>query len=431
MPGTVLLAAVFMFAPLARPQAPDAGGQAETIRLLLQRIDKLESRVNQLESERSAAVVEQRAAVPAPAAAAPAPAAAALAPAPTVTAATGHDHGTSMDAGSGSPNLRIAGFTDINFVGSDQKGTHAGFNEGQFILHLTSALSSRVTYFGEISMTARTDAGSGSPAAPGFNVEVERSIIRYDQSDHLKVSFGRYHTPISYWNTAFHHGSWLQTTASRPEAIQFGGSLVPVHFIGALAEGATSAGGLNLNYAAGIGNGRGTVLSRGGDFGDINNNKAWLANAFIKPDKLFGLQVGGSVYRDKINATGRPEAREWIQSAHVVWAKENPEIIGEFFNISHETPGSGRKVNSQAWYGQVAYRLPFADQWKPYYRFEQIHIPVSDLVYRGAVSGVSGSTAGIRYDVSSFAAFKVEYRRQTRPGLGIINTAWAQTSFTF
>ncbi len=84
-------------------------------------------------------------------------------------------------------------------------------------------MSPRVTYFGELSFTARTDAGLGLPPAPGFNVEVERSLIRFDQSDYFKISFGRYHTPINYWNDTFHHGSWLQTSVSRPEMTQFGG----------------------------------------------------------------------------------------------------------------------------------------------------------------------------------------------------------------
>jgi hypothetical protein len=282
-----------------------------------------------------------------------------------------------------------------------------------------------------LSLTARTDAGTGSPPVTGFNAEVERTIIRFDQSDHLKISFGRYHTPVSYWNTQFHHGSWLQTTASRPEMIQFGGSFIPVHFVGALAEGAFSAGGLNLNYNAGVGNGRSSVLSRSGDWGDVNNNKAWIATVFIKPDKPYGLQAGASVYRDKIDVTGRPEAQEWIESAHLVWQKENPEFIAEFFNINHKIAGTNVVTNNQSWYAQVAYRLPFADHWKPYYRYEYLHTPNSDAIFKGLNLGFSSSTVGVRYDISSFAALKFEYRNQARPGLANINVAWAQTSFTF
>src|SRR5437016_10332757 len=46
-----------------------------------------------------------------------------------------------------------------------------------------------------------------------FNAEIERSIISYNYNDHLRVSFGRYHTPINYWNTARseEHTSELQS----------------------------------------------------------------------------------------------------------------------------------------------------------------------------------------------------------------------------
>jgi hypothetical protein len=415
---------VLLFSAVAQAQSSDVAKQTEMIQQLLRRIDQLETRVTELESARPAALVERTPArVPEGAISAASPA--------TPGPAAGHDHGAPIEPPTSYPSLKLSGFGDINFTASDRPGSHASFNEGQFILHLSSALSTRVTYFGELSLTARTDAGAGSPPAGGFNAEMERSIIRYDQSDHFKLSFGRYHTPVSYWNTQFHHGSWLQTTASRPEMVQFGGNFIPVHFVGALAEGSFSAGGLNLNYNVGLGNGRSSVLSRAGDWGDLNNNKAWLTTVFIKPDKLYGLQVGASVYRDKIDVTGRPQAQEWIESAHVVWSKEKPEFIAEFFNINHKQPGSGLVTNSQSWYAQLAYRLPMADRWKPYYRYEYIHTPVADAIFRGLNLNLSGSTVGVRFDISSFAAFKFEYRNQARPGLANTNVAWAQTSFTF
>ena len=80
--------------------------------------------------------------------------------------------------------------SDFNFSATDQRGTKSGFNEGQFTLHTASALSKKVTVFGELTLTARPDAGTGTPPAPGFNAEVERIVIRYDQSDYFKVSFG-------------------------------------------------------------------------------------------------------------------------------------------------------------------------------------------------------------------------------------------------
>ena len=390
--------------------------QAELIRTLLNRIDQLEKRVVELEGKAGIPV--------APLTPTPAP------PPPLEPEAVVHDHG-SAPSSSVFPAMRFTGFTDLNFNATDQRGSRSGFNEGQFILHVSSALSSRVSYFGELSIVARTDAGLGAPPAPGFNVEVERSIIRFDQSDKLKLSFGRYHTPINYFNTAYHHGSWLHTTIARPEMTQFGGSFIPVHFVGALAEGALPAGGLNLNYNAGVGNGRSTAINRGGDFGDINNNRAWLFNVFVKPDRLYGLQVGGSVYRDKITSVAG-EFREWIHSAHLVWNRESIEFLSEVANVRHVAVGPVKTAsNSIAYYLQTAYRLPGLEKsWKPYYRFEYIHIPRSDTLFR-LVPSLNTSIIGLRYDLSAFAALKFEYRSIGRPGQPRVNGAFAQTSFVF
>ncbi|MEO8595631.1 MAG: hypothetical protein ABI759_20095 [Candidatus Solibacter sp.] len=423
---------VLLLPPCAVAQTADPATR-ELIERLLQRIDTLEKRVVQLENGGPRAAAPP---TPTPPAAEPAPA--------SLTATHAHDTPPMPDAAQPNyPALRLSGFSDFNFAATDLHGAsggfgtqtllnpHTGFQEGQFALHLSAALSPKVSVFGELSATARADAGTGSPAATGFNAELERLIIRYDLNDYLKVSFGRYHTPINYWNTAYHHGQWLQTTASRPEMTQFGGSFIPVHFIGMLVEGAVPAGGLNLNYNVGMGNGRGQVIGRGGDIGDINNHRAWLVNAFVKPDKLYGLQVGGSVYRDLVNPlTGNP-AREWIQSAHIVWQKETPEVIAEFANVTHQPLSGAPPVHSQALYVQTAYRLPAdAKLWKPYYRFEYMHIPQADAIFR-SVPSFHASTVGVRYDISSFAAFKLEYRNYSRRNLPSINGAFLQTSFTF
>jgi hypothetical protein len=330
------------------------------------------------------------------------------------------------------PSLKLTGFSDVNFSATDQPDVRSGFTEGQFALHLTSALSPRVAFFGELTLTARADAGTGTPAATGFNVEVERSIIRFDRNDYFKVSFGRYHTPINWWNTAFHHGAWLQTTISRPEMTQFGGRFIPVHFVGGLVEGAASAGGLNLNYKAGLGNGRSSVISRASDAGDVNNNRAWLFNVFARPERVFGLQVGGGLYLDRISLAGAREFDERILAAHAVWQREDPEVVFEFANVSHEEVGRPGTVHNQAFYIQFGYRLPwFGQLWKPYYRFEDVNISGRDFVFRDVLA-LEGSTLGVRYDLSTFAAVKAEYRTLRRvAGQPRINGGFFQTSFTF
>jgi len=342
------------------------------------------------------------------------------------------DDQTTREAQPEYPSLHISGFADVNFSLQNRSEGARGFSEGQFTLHLASALSPRVAFFGELTFSPRADAGTGSPPATGFNAEVERAIIRFDQSDELKVSFGRYHTPVNWWNTAFHHGQWLQTTISRPEMVQFGGRFIPVHFVGALAEGVLPSGGWNINYQAGVGNGRGNIISRGGDAGDNNDRPAWLLNVFAKPDRTFGLQVGGSVYVDRVTVPGRPDFDERITSLHAVWQREDPEIIAEIADVHHELVGGALPTSNLAYYVQAAYRLPSSARlWKPYYRFEHIDIDSRDVVFAG-VPNLDGSTIGVRYDISTYAAIKSEARIRRRTADQPRTNGWfLQIAFTF
>jgi len=336
------------------------------------------------------------------------------------------------------PALHFRGFGDVDFSAMDEKGAKSGFNLGQFILHLSSPLSQKIAVFAETSFTAQA-----GPQATAYNLDVERLIIRYDYNDFFKLSFGRYHTPINYWNTAFHHGAWLQTTIARPEMIRFGGRFQPVHFLGMLAEGNIPSGPIGLGYNAGLGNGRSGNIARPGDSGDVNNNRAWVVSVFSRPAALNGLQVGGAAYGDLISPapelTGNPQFRELITSAHIVWTKESPEFLAEFAHVRHRNAFTQAEFNSNAAYMQVGYRLPGeASKWKPYYRYEWSNINPSDPLFTvssqpaAQVLDLTGSTVGIRYDITSLAAFKGEYRHTerkfTQPA---VNGFFLQTSFTF
>jgi hypothetical protein len=399
--------------------------QAEQVRALLERVQQLEKRVNELEAKQGAAGAATAATVESAANVSPAQPPESQSAA--VPAAQEHQHeapqvpAAVQQMETHYPSLQIRGFGDVDFSATDEKGTTSGFNLGQLDLHLASALSRKVSYFGEMTFNAHPT---------GYTVEVERSIIRYDYNDFFKLSFGRYHTPIGYWNTAFHHGAWLQTSIGRPEMIQIGGTFIPVHFVGFLAEGNIPLGAAGLSYNVGVGNGRGEIISRPGDPGDINNNRAWVANIYSRPVKLYGLQLGASVYRDKITLpTG--DFREWITGAHVVWTKEKPELLAEVANVNHRNILTNQVTNNTAFYVQMGYRLPWLEKsLKPYYRFEHTHTPFSEQVFTN--QDLVGSIVGLRYDITSYAAFKSEYRNDKRlPTQPRINGLFLQTDFTF
>ena len=151
---------------------------------LLRRIDRLEKRVNELEANEHNPIAIRAAS----AAQQPAPPVQSQQP-DTASALSAHEHIPSSElqqVETHYPSLQIRGFGDVDFSATDQKGSNSGFNLGQFVLHLASPLSGKVSYFGEVSFTAQPTT---------YDLSVERSIIRYDYNDYFKMSFGKYHTP--------------------------------------------------------------------------------------------------------------------------------------------------------------------------------------------------------------------------------------------
>jgi hypothetical protein len=295
-------------------------------------------------------------------------------------------------------------FGDVTFAASEADGPE-GFVIGQLVGHGNALLTERLSFFGELSVTARPT---------GYAFEVERAIIRYDFADLLKLSVGRYHTPISYWNTAYHHGLWLQTSIARPELIRIGGTFLPVHFVGALAEGTVPGSALTFSYEAGVGNGRGTLIARPGDAGDENDEIAAVLRARVRPGFATGLQFGGSLYLDRIT-TGTAAADERIASAHAVWESGAPELIAEYVHVRHEADDAS-EATSQGFYVQAGYRLPGSlAALKPYGRLERLHVDAADPVFAG-LTDYDAMILGVRWDFESLAALKAEGRHDRAGG---------------
>ncbi|HUF76817.1 MAG TPA: hypothetical protein VMM35_11095 [Longimicrobiales bacterium] len=292
-------------------------------------------------------------------------------------------------------------FGDVLYSAMDGPGAE-GFQLGQIVGHANAILSERVLFFGEVSLTYR----SGS-----YAVNMERAILRYDFGDGLKVSAGRYHTPISFWNTAYHHGLWLQGSVARPEPVKFGTAFIPLHFVGAMVEGRLP--GTAVDYMAGVGNGRSSNGVGAQDGGDANDNKAIILSASVQPLRLLGLRVGGGLYLDRVSDAGAGATDERIWSAHVVWERGSLDLVAEYIDVAHEPASGGGSIGSSAYYVHAGWRLSGA--WRaftPYARWEDMEVPVADPVFGGVVPHYQALVAGVRYDLDAPAALKAEYRRE-------------------
>lgn len=319
--------------------------------------------------------------------------------------------------------IRLLGFSDVTYLTTERE-VPEGFLEGQLVGHLAAALTERLAFFSEATATARPT---------GYSFEVERLILRYYFEDYFKLSVGRYHTPVSYWNTAYHHGTWLHTSVARPEVIKFGSRFLPVHFVGLLAEGIFPQTLLGVGYVAGLGNGRHENIARAGDAGDINDHRAWLVGLTLRPARLFGLQAGAALYRDRVE-TGVASVDESIYSVHVVWEKERPELLAEVAWVAHDAGlagGAGRTL-STGYYVQGGYRLWGAlNVLKPYARWERLDAATGDLVFGPLGLGYEGAILGVRYDFSPLAALKGEYRSERFEDSERFHGLYLQVGFTF
>lgn len=322
------------------------------------------------------------------------------------------------------PSLKILGFGEFNFLDIDQEGgvSESGFKEGQLVLHFVSGLSKRISFFAEVTLTATPDE---------FKTGVERAIVKFEYNDNLEAAFGRFHTPISWWNVAYHHGSWLQTTITRPLAVAFGSEFVPVHFVGGIAEGAIPSGAANLEYAAGIGNGRDETISRPGDAGDVNSNRAWFVKLASKPSRPYKLQLGASLYDDRITPPMGQDFDETILSAFAVFTGETPEVISEYFHMQREGHTTGERFDSDSYYVQVGYRLPvWKARLKPYARIDERDVANGEPVFT-RTTDAKEYTIGIRIDAAALVAVKAEFRRQRFDQDPYIDGFFAQIAYTF
>src|ERR1700756_2426141 len=239
----LLVIAIGMNPGLLRAQAnPEKSPDPQTLQALLDRIDRLEARVRQLEAARAhppAAPSPEPKHPPAP------PPAVSSEPAQANPAleheAEPSEHAEAERMDLSKTLLRIRGFGDVTLHGDNQKGDTSSFSLGQLNLFVTSDISDKFKFLSEIVFEGGPDNiyGTTRGQANNFAVDLERLLLQYSHNDYFNLAVGRYHTAIGYYNTAYHHSTWFQTTEERPFVFEFEdrGGVLPIHNVGASASG--------------------------------------------------------------------------------------------------------------------------------------------------------------------------------------------------
>lgn len=414
-PALALLLGAFLATPMLRAQQASDGldSDKQTIQMLVRRVEQLEARVAQLEAGKQPAVAPAPAEAPAPAAA----------PAQSEME-TKSEHAIAERMDTSNTLLRIRGFGDVDFHGNDQRGTTNSFSLGQLDLFVTSDVSEKFKLLSEIVFEA--------DQKNSFGVDVERLLLQYSPNDLFKLSAGRYHTAIGYYNTAYHHSTWLQTATGRPFLFQFedGGGILPIHNVGVSATGLIPSGRLQLHYVAEIGNGRASrspLDEPVQNVVDENNGKAVNFALFATPEVVRGLQFGFSTYHDHLTPAKAPRIGELIFAAHAVVVRPNFEWLNEALLIRHAPDGSPRVFNTPGFYSQISKRF---GSYRPYFRYQYVNGSDSEPVFPD-VGRRQGPSVGLRFDASESVALKLQYDRTDLRHQPAFNALALQLAFTF
>lgn len=329
------------------------------------------------------------------------------------------------------PKANIKGFADISFKTevTDDHGTANPntFALGDFDFIITSHLAENIDFFNESIIEFEDNT---------TEIDIERLYLKYSLSNLFNIIAGRIHTPLGYWNTAFHHGKWFQTTATRPLVMEFEhvSGLLPLHMVGVDFLGNKTAGQFDIEYHLGIGNGRHNARDKVQNIQDTNDAKAINTSIMIKPQHIPGLTIGFSSYFDKIpsraGTAGRDgEIREAIMGGSLIYARKNLEMIFEGFEVRHKDETSQKNYDTAGLYLQAGYKIQ--NKWTPYYRFDLLDFAQGDPYYSGLDTDEKKHSLGIRWDLATWNALKFEYGYSERKGAADKHMIVINDSFPF
>ena len=331
--------------------------------------------------------------------------------------------------------LRIRGFGDISLHGDSQKGDKTAFSLGQLDLFVSSDVSDKFKFLSEIVFEAGASNYYGAISGPEntFSVDIERYLLVYSLNDYLNISSGRGHTAIGYYNTAYHHSTWLQTTTGRPFLFNFEdqGGILPIHMVGVSASGQIPSRQLGLHYVAEVGNERESRNSLveepvQNEISDTNH-KAFNLALYARPEAMRGFQAGISAYHDVLFPADSSKIGETIYAAHAVLIRPKYEWLNEVILDRHVLIGSNSVFNTPGFYTQASKQFGFG---RPYFRYQYVNVANNEPVFPD-VSLRHGPSLGIRFDPSESVALKLQYDYtflRNQPGVNALNL---QVGFSF
>lgn len=317
------------------------------------------------------------------------------------TRASAQEH----DMADGETKTVIHGFADVTYLtGGNNTGRTSAFGLGQFDLYITSRISERLSFLGETVFEY-------DEASSEFVVDVERVIAQYALTEHLRVDAGKVHTPLGYWNNAYHHGLVMQPTIERPQLVQFedDGGPLPIHTVGLQLSG-RDISEAHVGFDVLLGNALGNRPT------SDDRNEAASVTVALHSQITSALRVGVSAYRDELR-TGSPTPRgdsltasmtQTIGGGFLAYFDERAEAVVEGHQVTNRS--AGRNSSSPNWFAYAGLRV--GSRVVPYVMHEDVRLADNDPYFEG--DRFRREILGIRFEHTARSVFKAEVRSKDR-----------------
>lgn len=318
--------------------------------------------------------------------------------------------------------FELKGFGNVNFEKvsglPDSEQRHGSFVLGDLDIYISEQIDDKIDVLAEILFELEEEAA-----------DVERFHIGYMINESVKIKVGRFHTPIGFWNTAFHHGMQLQPTIDRPEILkfEFEGGIIPAHTVGVNLTGKVRRNSSIVSYDLMIGNGDRIVKKKDGS-GDMlspniksddNYDKSVAFAISLKPGKIDGMRIGlsGNIQRvqsgNDILISGNPiDTEQLIIAPAISYHLNNLEIIGEYFYLTNND--KGMKVENKTGTGYyVLFTYNIDDKWTPYILQEGIDVKSGDRYFEALnARDLIETIIGFKYNITYRSCIKMEGRTE-------------------
>lgn len=230
--------------------------------------------------------------------------------------------------------------------------------------------------------------------------------------------FGRFHSPLDYWNSHYNHAAFLQGSVHRPDIVEYDGhgGVLPMHAAGFLFEGEQSWQGGAIAYDVLLG--MGAKLGEHGiepllalDELNIGKSSNVFARVFYRPDDTSLTQYGVFVSRTDFatHLEMLDDVKQYIAGAYAYQSWLNVRITATGLYVKNNLMTEGMASSSRFLAGYIHADYDMSAQWTGYLRYEDSRGTQNDgyLAMFPEFTQRKG-VIGARIDLNSHHAFSLE-----------------------